>query len=394
MVKSKDYLVKLQLAFVFLIPVIPHIELSKNLQLDDIPVLIFFALFAYNIFQKNIQNFYLKESIPLIIYFFYIVIQNYFINNNLFFSDGYRYFFYWSLFVTVLNIKNLKFLNKYFYFLLIFMTLFSIFSYFFKIDLGVDSYNYWKIGFNSNSWIFTDGRINGFQAGGPNAFGGIITCLALYCIPKLTGLKKDLIIFLSILGCFFTYSRAALIVFLLFTVVYLLFKKEYMRNLTILLALLVTINFGLIERFTSEVETEGVEDRIQMQQATFKDINSRSIQDNIFGYGFGNVGIVRDELKSISEFSDDLRPTSPHNSFLFVVLNYGIVGLLLFFNIFLKEFIIFLNLFKENIIKSNFLFLGSFVALSFSGDFIQNHSISVLFFLVFFKLKSEKFHEQ
>jgi len=53
--------------------------------------------------------------------------------------------------------------------------------------------------------------------------------------------------------------------------------------------------------------------------------------------------------------------------------------------LFLREFISFIKLFKENIIKPNYLFLGSFVALSFTGDFIQNHSISVLFFLMLFK---------
>ena len=56
-----------------------------------------------------------------------------------------------------------------------------------------------------------------------------------------------------------------------------------------------------------------------MQQASFQDISSRSFQENIFGYGFENFGIVRDELKSIGEFSDNLRPTGPHNSFLFIV---------------------------------------------------------------------------
>ena len=151
----------------------------------------------------------------------------------------------------------------------------------------------------------------------------------------------------------------------------------------------MTINFGLIDRFTSESETEGVEDRVQMQQASIQDISSRSTQENIFGYGFDNFGIVRNELKSIDKFSEDLRPTGPHNSFLFIILNYGFFGLLLFLNIFLKEFISFMKLFNENIIKSNYLFLGGFVALSFTGDFIQNHSISVLFFLIFFKLKLE-----
>ena len=284
-------------------------------------------------------------------------------------------------------------MDRYLFSLLIFLSLFSIISYFLKLDFGVDSYNYWKIGFNSNNWIFTEGRINGLQAGGPNAFGGIIACLGLYCVTYLKGNLKDIIIFISLLGCFFTYSRAALIVFVLLLVLYVILEKHYLRILTIVITLLITINFGLIDRFTSESETEGVEDRVQMQQASFQDISSRSFQENIFGYGFDNFGIVRDELKSIGEFSDDLRPTGPHNSFLFLVLSYGFFGLFLFLNIFLRELISFFKLFRENLIKSNYLFLGSFVSLSFTGDFIQNHSISVLFFLIFFKLISERSYE-
>ena len=393
MVESKNYLVKLQLALVVLIPVTPHIKISNIFQLDDIPILLFFAMFVINIFLKNINKFYFKEIIPISLFITYISIQNYFINGNLFFSDVMRYIFYLILLITVLNLKNSKFLDKYFFSLLVFLSLFSIFSYFLKLDFGVDSYNYWKIGFNSNNWIFTEGRINGLQAGGPNAFGGIIACLGIYCVTHIKGNFKDIVIFISLLGCFFTYSRAPLIVYVLLLFVYFLLEKHYLRFLTIVITLLITINFGLIDRFTSESETEGVADRVQMQQASFQDISSRSFQENIFGYGFENFGIVRDELKSIGEFSDNLRPTGPHNSFLFIVLSYGFFGLLLFLNIFLREFISFFKLFKENLVKSNYLFLGSFVAISFTGDFIQNHSISVLFFLIFFKLIFERTYE-
>ena len=393
MVKSKNYLVESQLALVFLIPVTPHIEISSILQLDDIPILLFFVLFMINIFSKNINKFYLKEIIPISFFITYISIQNYFINSNLLFSDSVRYIFYLILLITILNLQNTQFMDRYLFSLLIFLSLFSIISYFFKLDFGIDSYNYWKIGFNSNNWIFTDGRVNGLQAGGPNAFGGIIACLGIYCVAYLKGNLKDIIIFISLLGCFFTYSRAALIVFVLLLFVYVILEKHYLRILTIVITLLITINFGLIDRFTSESETEGVEDRVQMQQASFQDISSRSFQENIFGYGFNNFGIVRDELKSIGEFSDDLRPTGPHNSFLFLVLSYGFFGLFMFLNIFLRELISFFKLFKENLIKSNYLFLGSFVSLSFTGDFIQNHSISVLFFLIFFKLISERSYE-
>ena len=393
MVESKNYLIQAQLALVFLIPLTPHIEISNNLQLDDIPVVLFFVLFTLNIFFKNIHKFYFKEGAAILLFIAYISIQNYVINENFLFSDVIRYIFYLLLLITILNLKSSKFLDKYLFSLLVFLSFFSIVSYYFKLDFGVDSYRYWKIGFNSNNWIFTDGRINGLQAGGPNAFGGIISCLGLYCIPNLKGNLKDFIIFVSLLACFFTYSRAALVVFVMLLLFYVILNKDYLRSLTIIITLLITINFGLIDRFTSESETEGVEDRVQMQQASFKDISTRSFQENIFGYGFDNFGIVRNELKSIDDFSEDLRPTGPHNSFLFIILNYGFFGLFLFLNIFFKEFMTFLKSFNDNLVKSNYLFLGGFVALSFTGDFIQNHSISVLFFLIFFQLVFERTQE-
>ena len=393
MVESKNYLIQAQLVLIFLIPLTPHIEISNNLQLDDIPVVLFFVLFTLNVFLKNIHKFYFKEGAAILLFIAYISIQNYVINDNFLFSDVIRYIFYLLLLVTILNLKSSKFLDKYLFSLLVFLSFFSIVSYYFRLDFGVDSYNYWKIGFNSNNWIFTDGRINGLQAGGPNAFGGIISCLGLYCIPNLKGNLKDFIIFVSLLACFFTYSRAALVVFVMLLLFYVILNKDYLRSLTIIITLLITINFGLIDRFTSESETEGVEDRVQMQQASFKDISTRSFQENIFGYGFDNFGIVRNELKSIDDFSEDLRPTGPHNSFLFIILNYGFFGLFLFLNIFFKEFMTFLKSFNDNLVKSNYLFLGGFVALSFTGDFIQNHSISVLFFLIFFQLVFERTHE-
>ena len=90
----------------------------------------------------------------------------------------------------------------------------------------------------------------------------------------LKGLFQRYIIFISLLGCFFTYSRAPIIVYSYFLFLYLLLEKHYLSILTIVITLLITINFGLIDRFTSESETEGVEDRVQMQQASFQDISN------------------------------------------------------------------------------------------------------------------------
>ena len=130
-----------------------------------------------------------------------------------------------------------------------------------------------------------------------------------------------------------------------------------------------------------------------MQQASINDISSRSINQNIFGYGYGNFGIVRDEIKPIAEFSSNVRPTGPHNSFIFLILDYGIFGFLIFLYIFASSFLFFLKDIKLNIFEPEYLFIGAFVGLSLSGDFIQNHSISILFFLILGKLYSRNVYD-
>ena len=385
MVENKDSVIRLQILCVFLIPLTPHLTITNNLQFDDIPVALFLLLFAINLYNNKIKIFKIREFLPLLMFIFYITFQNYLLNGKLIFSDNIRFIFYLVLMITIISIENLNFLKNFYLYLTIFLSIFSISFYFFEIELGIDSYDYWSIGFNKNDWLFTPGRMNGFQAGGPNAFGGLIACLTIYSVSSLENIKKYLIIFIGILGCFFTYSRASILVLILSLLFVLIFKKDFIGFFVFVMALSITLNFGLIDRFTSENETEGIRDRIEMQDASISDILNKSISENLIGYGHGNFGIVRDELRSIDNFSDDVRPTGPHNSFLFLILNYGFIGLLLFLSIFIKPLKIFFSKFSNNLIDSKYLFLGCFVALSFTGDFIQNHSISVLFFLLLFE---------
>ena len=390
MVENKDILIRLQILFVFLIPLTPHLTITNNLHFDDIPVALFLLLFAINLYNNKIKIFRIKDFLPLLMFIFYITFQNYLLNGKLIFSDNIRFMFYLVLMITIISIENLNFLKNFYLYLTIFLSIFSISFYFFEIELGIDSYDYWSIGFNKNDWLFTPGRMNGFQAGGPNAFGGLIACLTIYSVSNLENIKKYLIIFIGILGCFFTYSRASILVLLLSLLFVLALKKDLIGLLVFVIALSITLNFGLTDRFTSENETEGIQDRIEMQDASISDILNKSISENLIGYGQGNFGIVRDELRSIDNFSDDLRPTGPHNSFLFLILNYGFIGLLLFLNIFIKSLKIFFSKLSNNLIDSKYLFLGCFVALSLTGDFIQNHSISVLFFLLLFESLREE----
>jgi hypothetical protein len=390
MVKYKNFLIQSQVLTLFLIPLTPHYVINTNFHTDDIPVLLFLILFLLNIYFKNIKSLFIKKLIPLSIFILYIGAQNMYLNESLIFSDFIRYIFYLLILIFILNIKDLIKFNLNYVFLFLFLSTFSILFYFFKIDLGTDAYDYWNIGFNSNQWNFTKGRMNGFQAGGPNAFGGLIASLACYCLLIENNINKNFVIVLGTLGCFFTYSRGALIILVVFIIFHLIKSKNVSSLFLLIITLLFTSAFGLVDRFTSEVETEGIEDRIEMQEATFTNFSERTIYENIFGYGYDNYGVVRNTVQSINEFDEDLRPTGPHNSFLFIILNYGFLGLLLFINIFFRQFIIFLKSFNNNIKKPEYFFLGSFVALSFSGDFIQNHSISVLFFFTFFTLMSHE----
>ena len=394
MVKYKDTLINFQILLVFLIPITPHISISTNIELDDIPVILFLIIFIINIYFKNFKQIRYNQLIPICVFTFYIFAQNIVINNEFIFSDGLRYVFYTALYISLLSQNNLNKFDNLFRYLTLFLNIFSILFFFLELDFGTDSYNYWKMGFNENQWVFTDGRMNGFQAGGPNAFGGLIAALNLYCISNSNQVYKRIFIITGILGCFFTYSRAAMIVLLTLLIVYLILSKNIADVFLVALTIIFTINFGLLDRFTSEVETEGIQDRVAMQQASISDISTRGLPNNLFGYGHNNYGIIRSEIQETTKFSSELRPTGPHNSFLFIILDYGFVGLLFFISIFIKPVKFFFTDIKNNIINKDFLFLGSFVALSLTGDFIQNHSISILFFLVFFKLKISIQNEQ
>jgi len=384
MAKFKNKLINIQVISLFIIPLIPHYILFPNLHSDDIPVFIFLIFFVISILTKKISILNSKDLKPILLFILYICLQNFYINGQFLFSELFRYIFYFLIFVTIINLSSEINFDKYFFYLFFALTTFSIVGYFFEIQLGTDSYAYWNIGFNSNQWIFTNGRMNGFQAGGPNAFGGLIAFLGIFCTANSSGFLKNIVIIFCTLGCFFTYSRAALIVFFAFLLFNLIYSKSYSSIFFLLVSLIFISMFGLIDRFTSEEETEGIEDRLQMQEATLINFNERNVIENLIGYGFGNYGIVRNSIQSIDEFDEDVRPTGPHNSFLFMILNYGIFGILLFLNIFAKPFFAFLKNIKTNLNSPYYLSLGSFVALSLTGDFIQNHSISVIFFLTFF----------
>lgn len=370
----------------FLIPLFPHIDLNLEwIHFDDLPIVIYFFLFfIYSL--KKITIYDLKNATPIIAFIIFISFQNIFLYNNSFNTEILRYILYLVIFLHFKTIEsdNKLFLNLPIY-LFYFLSCFSIFSYFLQLNLGTDAYNYWNIGLNNNEWGFTPGRVNGFQAGGPNSFGDLICILGLYSLTSVKNSIKPIIVVLSFLSCFFTYSRSSLLVLTFFMLIILLQKFDMRNVLALVLSILFVLNFGLIERFSSEKETEGILDRIEMQTATAGYLSNQNLPSFLFGSGFNNVGVVNDSVGSIENFDESLRVTGPHNSYLFFILKYGLIGFVLYLWIFKKFIKTLINQNLKILINDTLsLCIISFLILGFASDLLHNHTVSwLLYYLLF-----------
>ena len=370
----------------FLIPLFPHIDLNLEwIHFDDLPIVIYFFLFfIYSL--KKITIYDLKNATPIIAFIIFISFQNIFLYNNSFNTEILRYILYLVIFLHFKTIEsdNKLFLNLPIY-LFYFLSCFSIFSYFLQLNLGTDAYNYWNIGLNNNEWGFTPGRVNGFQAGGPNSFGDLICILGLYSLTSVKNSIKPIIVVLSFLSCFFTYSRSSLLVLTFFMLIILLQKFDMRNVLALVLSILFVLNFGLIERFSSEKETEGILDRIEMQTATAGYLSNQNLPSFLFGSGFNNVGVVNDSVGSIENFDESLRVTGPHNSYLFFILKYGLIGFVLYLWIFKKFIKMLINQNLKILINDTLsLCIVSFLILGFASDLLHNHTVSwLLYYLLF-----------
>ena len=363
---------------IFLIPLLPHFETNfRFLHMDDIPIVLYFFIFL--IFE-NKKKFLIeiKNVIPIVLFIFYLLIQNIVLSRESINTEIFRYFFYLLIFIHLSKViqKNdsVKNLPMYLFF---FLSCFSVLSYFFQLNLGTDSYDYWNIGLNLNQWGFTPGRVNGFQAGGPNSFGDLICILGLFTLVRIKQPYKAFVIILSLVACFFTYSRSSLLVLTFLIFVFIFFNTDKRKNFTFMvLAFLFLLNFGLIDRFTSEKETEGIQDRIEMQTATAGYLSDLNISNLLIGNGYNNVGVVNDKIGNIEDFSDDLRVTGPHNSYLFFILKYGIFGFVLYSTIYLK-FIqqILKSSLKDTASDASVIGILAFIILGLASDLLHNHTV-------------------
>ena len=378
-----NLLSKISISTLFFIPIIPHLNIVENfLHTDDLPIIIFVSLSIYEILRK--KKIIFDDNIKyLIIFITYITIQNYVINKTFLSSDSLRFSFYLLLFVYVVNFKIYINFQSQISYLLSFLTLFSITAYFFEFDFGSDIYQTWNIGFNESNLEYLKGRINGFQAGGPNSFADLITILTIYIIFKVDDKKAILIASTSFLAILFTYSRFSIIVLFLF-VLYRIYMSKYKKFIIyfIILLLIVSHSFGLIDRFLND-DNSGISDRMLMVTASIEYFSDLDLLDKIFGVGSNQLIFLSDEVFNFSEFNKNPYSYGPHNSYIFYLINYGILG----FSILILFIFKFIKL--KNTSESRKFVLISFLLLNFSTDLFFNHSVSWLFYLILFHFENK-----
>ena len=269
--------------------------------------------------------------------------------------------------------------------LFMFLAGFSIIGYIFEINLGNDAYQTWNIGFNPSDLDYLKGRMNGFQAGGPNSFADLITITAVYSLFKYKNSYALFIVPLALIAVIVTYSRFSLIVLILFTFIKFIKDRLYAQLIVSVLVLsIAVIQLGVYERFMND-DNNGISDRLLMLAASTDYFISSSIELKLIGNGSNKLIFESNNIYLYDEFEKNPYSYGPHNSFIFYLINYGIVGVTLYI-------LIFMTLFKRKLVFDfNLITLTVFFILSFSTDLLHNHSVSWLLYIVYFShIKSEK----
>ena len=269
--------------------------------------------------------------------------------------------------------------------LFIYLAGFAISGYIFDISLGKDEYQTWNIGFNPSDLDYLKGRMNGFQAGGPNSFADLITITAVFSLFKYKNSYALFIAPVALIAVIVTYSRFSLIVLILFTFLKLIKEKMYTHLIVLIMVLSIAgVSLGVYERFMND-DNNGISDRLLMLEASADYFISSSLELKLIGNGSNQLIFESNNIYLYDDFDKNPYSYGPHNSFIFYLINYGIVGLLLYI-------LIFMPLFKRKfVLDSNLIVITVFFILSLSTDLLHNHSVSwFLYFVYFSYLKSEK----
>jgi len=363
------------------------------------------CIFLYEIFKKKKITFLNMTWLYFyIIFFFYNVLNSFFATDylNALQSSIFQFkFLFFSLFIftCIPNCKNLDFIIKIWAILLLLVSLDGIYQYFFFTDI----FNFPR----------GETRITG-PFGTRAVIGGYLTIIGIpiifYYFSKFNNynLSKKIILLTLYLILFFTVvlsgERLSLIIFLSSTIIIFAFYTNIKKLLTFLVFSIFTLYLTFI---LSSVFNNRINDLINILSNFYTSSYGRLYESSFllfqkhlfFGVGFKNY-----RVDCLAQF--DPRPesrfqfcsTHPHNLYLELLSESGIIGFFLFILVFYYFFSYVIRQIKKNKNKKTFnqfssLMYGHLLVifiylfpLKTSGSFFTTYNASFFWFSLGFVL--------
>lgn len=375
---------KIYLIFIFYISCYGTLSIFYDNSMFKISKEVFFigliSISLYYIWLNNskTQQKIISEIISILII---ILLINYFFNSR----ELNFYIFAYGVKITVLPLMSIILgiyisLNKIsIYKTLLIIWLMIIGVWLFQNQLGL---NYllnsgFKYGINVKHF-FSDTLRLPSTVGTPDNYAfllSLISCYLVFYTLKIKKYKTFVLYFLiSFIFIFLSTIRSALLFYCIFIAISLLktfynFNKKYIYTLfifisMILIVLLVTIPINPLISFSSSQE------RLQNWSST---VNPLFTIQGIVGNGLGTVGAADTKI-SLNTF--DLKGNAVDNQYLALYEQVGIVGMILFFLLFIRIFY-FLENKKENSISISLII--ALMVCSLFTNVLELHPFNILF---------------
>ena len=277
-----------------------------GINLEDLPLIFVFFYLAI----KKIKNFENKkfDRIFFTFIFFFVIYTSFLVDDlKIFNQTNLRFYFYFSLTYLCVDFfkrNNDKILDFFEPLSIVMIANFVLIIFQISLPGTLDGW----ISNNTNSMnIFTNGRLGGFQGGGPNVIGIFCAIYSLICIYKLSSAKdsktyllenkaNSFLLVISLINLLFTFSRGSFLALLVGLFSLLIFTDKYSRSFKYKMLITATV-LGVITIY--------IFPSIFLKESNRSFLNSLGIQNTkIFtGVGGGNYikSVYKDYLITLEE---------------------------------------------------------------------------------------------
>ncbi|MBS56469.1 MAG: hypothetical protein CMP16_01185 [Rickettsiales bacterium] len=384
-------------------------SLPFSIFISDLSLVISSIIFLLLLNKDNFKRFFFNRLTIIFICWYVYLLINSLLSENIFLSLE-SSLFYFRFFIYSLSIwyclENINNFLKYFFFTLLLSFSIVLFDSYFQYIVGFN-----LLGFEyNNQWNRLSSFFNEEYILGSYLSRILPIIIALFFNKNIQSNNKIfysfILIILSTVIILFSGERSALINLLMFFVLFIFIidinlKKLFTYFTSFIIIIIIFINFNADIRkrmvnFSFQQLNEGGSLKIfSIQHQLIYETSYKIFLDNkIRGIGPKNFRVVCKNYQSKNDLdkSEDGCSTSPHNIYLQLLVETGIIGFMFIFILFFVILIritkiIFRNLFTNNYYNSpfNLFLIPCFISLwpiIPSGNFFNNW-INIIYFLPF-----------